>query len=326
MRQKAQIKLIVVALLLAFGAVSSQVVAQKKLLHNLIFPTPKSIESNIKMTSRYVGLGGVILQDSYLSPLRYGGYSMGYLSESSRLAYSPFRQRAIEQGDAHSRLLSDDTPPHGELLRWMHHSTSAIDYGYTLNPASNASIRRLHLRLDRAVMRRMAEGSWGRLYAGLGATFGVGTLYHSRNGNNPATAQVDAALVARLAYSIQLPWRACPVRMRLSSYTDLIGAAFAPDFGENYYELSESEHGYSQSISLTTINNTLHQRFLVAMDIPIWDRFTLSAAYRWQTHHRTLNHTYSQLSGHTLYFGITSYLRSFKGRKFIFERKHALPF
>lgn len=291
-----------------------------------LLPKPKAVASNLKMRTHYIGMGGLVLQDSYLSPLRYGGYSLSYLSESSRLSHSPLAHRSESLGADLAPTSLTKRPDLPLDDKWLHHSTSALDYGYTLNPARNGSIRRLNLRLDRGLMYRLAQGSLGRLYAGLGITAGAGTLYSSRNGNNPATAQVDLSLVARLAYSYQLPWQALPARLRLSAYSDILGTAFAQDFGENYYELYERSGSYASSFRLTHLGNSSAHRFIGAIDLPLWDSTTLSIAYRLQTHQRTLNHTHHRLTSHTLFVGITSYVRSFRGRKFVHDHAKSLPF
>lgn len=308
------------ALLLAFGSSSE---AQLGRLSWEMFPRePKQVVHNPKQRTHYLGVGGVILQDRYLSPLRYGGYNLSYLTEGLRYGY---RRDSLER-QAH--LLPSWWPTASRVAdpRWLHHSVVAIDYSQTVNPASNASIRRLQLRLERSLMYRLGAGLWGRLYAGAGVTAGAGTLYSSRNGNNPATGKVDLSLTANLHYGYQLPWRHFPARIRLSSRIDLLGTAFAQEFGENYYELYKREQSeLFERFRLIHLGNMQSQQLRLSVDLPIWDYGQLSMGYRTQIRQWTLNQIYNSHIDHTFYLGVTTYIKPMSGRKLITDEHILIP-
>lgn len=293
------------------------------LLSQLLPRDPQPVEHNLGLSSQYLGIGGIVLRDTYLSPLRYGGYTLSYLGEYSRLGY---RLRRGDGESIPSRLPAFwPTAPRVADPLWLHHRAVSLDYAHTLNPAGNASIRHLQLRLDRSLMYRLGQGSWGRLYLGAGLRAGAGGLYSSRNGNNPATGRVDLALTATLRYGYQFPWVRFPARVRLMAWGDLLGMAFAQEFGENYYELYEQQSSLLNRLTWTHPANTLGYRLLLALDLPVWDYTTLSIGYRVQGRHAQLNHIRSRQSDHTLYLGITSYLRTHRGRQAVSDVA-TLPF
>lgn len=319
-KMKLQKLSICLALLLAIG--SSAEAQIKQLAPELLPREPRLTSYNLQQRSYYIGVGGLLLEDGYLSPLRYGGYTLSYLSERMRYGYrkdSLVRERELLPSWWPTTSRVADT-------RWLHHSVVALDYGQTLNPANNASIRRLQLRLERSLMCRLGSGVWGRLYVGAGVTGGLGTLYSSRNGNNPATAKVDLALTANVHYGYQLPWRRFPARVRLSSRMDLLGTAFAQEFGENYYELYEREHRQTlDRFRLIHLGNTLAHQFRLAIDIPVWDYGHLSLGYRAQVRQWTLNHTYNSQIDHTFYFGVTTYIKPMGGRRLLTDERSLIP-
>lgn len=271
--------------------------------------TPRPVHYSEQMRSLMIGGGGLLLKDSYLSPLSYGGYTLSVLSERS---YYGYRRGEVDAPFWAVNLLP--SPWRTTDTRWLHREVMSFDYGNTLSPARNASIRRLQFRLDRTLSYRTLSGGWGDLFVGGGLTAGLGGLYHSRNGNNPATAKVDFSLTTSILYTYRLPWERLPIRLTLHSTAELLGLSFAQGFGENYYEFYRYEPNVLSRLHLTHPLNRFASRTNVRLDIPVWDYLTLNLGYRCQLLSWKLNHTTNRQLDHTAYIGFVSYIKPIGGR------------
>lgn len=161
--------------------------------------------------------GGTELADTYLSPLIYHGWGMGL--EYSRLQAMKFSPE-----------------------KWIMQLSTSIDVNRTLNPAGNATMWRLNVDVDWAMMHR-----WRLPYSitiGAGGFTGIegGVIYNDRNGNNPASAKGAWTIGARTYASY--PFHIGKLRMtaRWQGSIPVTGIFFSPDYGELYYEIWLGNH------------------------------------------------------------------------------------
>lgn len=312
--------LLVGTILLILGQISyGQTSERQPSLWRTLFSTaPHGAHYSEQMRAWQVGAGGLLLRDHYLSPLNYGGYTLSVIGERS---YYGYRRLAVEGQPSLPTFIpsayrsTDDS--------WLHRSTMSFDYGTTLSPAGNASIRRLQFRWDRNLTYRVVRSAVGSLFVGGGLTAGLGGLYHSRNGNNPATAKMDLGLTANLVYSYQLPLPAFPARATLSARAELLGLGFSQGFGENYYEFYQYNSSVLSRLNLTQPLNNQGLQTRLRIDLPVWDYLTLSLGYRWQWRSWQLRHTPNRQQEHTVYVGFVSYIKPLGGRKTF---QSSLPF
>lgn len=275
---------------------------------------------NVRMNTLSAGYGGVLLRDDYLSPLSYGGYSISMLSEWAQYRYRPAGKPVGILGRMLGmRARTTDT-------RWLSLRHLAVDYSSALNPAGNASITRLQGRWEDARLYRLLDTDYGRLDLGGGYTLGVGGLYSSRNGNNPATLKLDLNLSLALHYSYRLPWRTLPALLRIATRTDLVGTQFSQQYGESYYELYYVTGQEFQRFSLVHLGNQWGQQVRVSLDLPVLDLCTLSLQYRYQGRSWTVHGLYNSQTDHTLALGLVRYLQPRGGRGYINRENLALPF
>lgn len=278
-------------------------------LWRTLFTSPQEAYYNEQMRAWHIGLGGHILHDQYLSPLNYGGYTISIMGERSYFGYKRLHQKGYASIPTFipSQLRTIDE-------RWLHHSSVTFDYGTTLNPAGNASIRRLQVHLGRSLGYRVLQSKFGTIFLGGGALANLGGLYHSRNGNNPATGKISLALTANLTYSYQLPLYGFPARLTLTGRATLLGLSFSQEFGENYYELYQYNPKILSHLYLTHPLNKQGLQARLRLDLPIWDYFTLSLSYRLQADSWQLNNISNRQINHTAYIGIVTYVKPFGGR------------
>lgn len=282
-------------------------------------PQPQEATYSIRRRTNWLGLGGILLRESYLSPLRYGGIDLMLLSEQASLGY---RADTLTPREASILALR----PRQETPTRMYYRQQEVHLSSSDNPAGNASIYRLSARGDWHYTLRLPFVPQGRLYVGPGVSAGLGGLYSTRNGNNPATLKADLSLTLALHYSYRLPWESFPALLRLSSQTELLGLHFAQHFGESYYELYYLSGSLARRFVFTQPTKAWAERLMVSMDLPVWDHFTLSLGYRWEHRASELHHITHRISSHSLMLGITTHSIRIGGRRSIHRQRERLPF
>lgn len=224
-------------------------------------------------TAKMLGVGYNSMQDSYLSPERYGGLELRYMSHTVREKDSCLWSRLI------------------------------INEGYVSNGKSrskNGSTIGGAYHFQYGALRRIDIPALSRLSLNIGAQGEVlgGVFYNTRNGNNPAQmrAAIDIGPVLRADYALGAShnWRlsyeiSCP----------LLGLTFSPNFGQSYYEIF-SLGNYDHNVVPTTIISTPSFRNQLTLTIPIarssWDVIVgYVGDYRQQCVNKLKQHSYSSI-------------------------------
>ena len=285
----------------------------------LTVPEPQSRMSNVTSHSQYLGIGGMRLGNTYLTPLNYGGRVYSYLSQSSHLGYKSLKGETEAKGSLFAYTPRTTDP------RWLKHTLLGVDLALTLNPAGNATIYSLGLRYDWGYLRRVMEGKAGRLYLG-GSLVGFGGVaYSTRNGNNPVA--LDAALSVGLSalYSYRLGTERFPLLLKTYAHTDLLGLAFAQEFGESFFELYYYSKP-SRRISLTHPFSSPELYLLSTLDVPLLDYLTLSVGYRWDYRRTELHQIRAYRHQHSLLVGVTTHFLPLQGRRTASKYSSLVPF
>lgn len=280
-----------------------------------LIPAPSERTYAPYMQATYLGAGGLTLSDTYLSPLNYGGYTLSLQTEWMR-----YRYKAQPTDKGLWRRLTDrllGTYPRQINQRWLVHRLASVDYGSTTNPAGNASILRLQGRWQTNWLYRLAQGRWGQIDLGPGYSLGIGGLYSTRNGNNPATLKADLGLTLGAHYSWRAGWRVLPLAVRLSGALDLMGTQFSQQFGESYYELYLVSRAWPKRLSFTHLGNQLGGQLRLSIDVPVGDLGIVSMNYRLQHRAWMVEHLRTQYTDHTLSLGLVRYLQARGGRQML---------
>lgn len=281
----------------------SLVVDKQEILALPTIETSGRLVSVPMMKATYLGIGGVVLQDTYLSPLSYGGYNLHFTAETAQHRYRGKGLGGLLLGRGY---ITDGLIP--EASRWLSHRLLSVDYSLTDNPAGNASIHRIQGRWESMRLYEVYQGKQGRLMIGGGYTVGAGGLYSTRNGNNPATLKLDASLTLGVGYSKYFNLLGYRLLLRLSSRTDLLGLQWSQQYGENYYELYSISRQFMHRFYLTHLGNQFGQQIRCSVDIPLFRRSMLSINYRLQYRSWTLNHLSNRQVDYTLSLGLVRYL------------------
>lgn len=170
------------------------------------------------VTSAYtVEFGTAHLSDTYLTPLKYGGWHVG-------ASYERFQAM---------RFCPDD---------WIMRLRFDIGVDRTRNTARNATLWNLDVSAGWAMMRRWRLPVSFTLAAGGSTTLEGGVLYLSRNGNNPVSAKAAWTLNLAGLATWQTRLGRVPVTIGWQPELPVIGAFFSPDYGELYYEIYLGNH------------------------------------------------------------------------------------
>lgn len=261
-----------------------------------------------RQQASYIGLGGVVLRDDYLSPLSYGGLNLGVSRESLHKRYPG---RGV-LGQLWGRKF-----PMGETegATWLSHRLFSIDLSTTDNPARNASIYRIQARWDYARLYRLHSSEWGTLRLGPGYTLGLGGLYSSRNGNNPATFKADASLGLSLHYTYRFSLLGLPVGLKAQLRADLLGLQWSQHFGESYYELITLRQEATKRLQLVHLGNQQSFQMRLGVDLPLMRGADISLLYRMQYRNWELNDLPNRQVDHGVYVGLVRYLHKVSGSR-----------
>ena len=107
-----------------------------------------------------------------------------------------------------------------------------------------------------------------QLLAGAQIQLEGGALYNLSNSNNPVSAKLRTALAASGMAIYRFPVRGINWIARYQLDIPLIGALFAPEFGQSYYEIFGLGHAKGV-ITFTHPGNTPSSRHILTVDIPL---------------------------------------------------------
>ena len=215
-----------------------------------------------RFEERTFSLGGgyTSLLDTYLSPLRYGGGQVSLQSER-------FSQLTCENG------------------RWFAQSLFTLHADYTTpRTGSGLTIGGMADYSYTYYYRPLRTNGWS-LYVGPQGQLRIGGIYNLRNSNNPAQLKLGVNLAASAMGKYAFTLWGTPMSVRLQADVPLFGFAFAPDYGQSYYEIFYLGHE-ENCVHVTAPHNNLSLRTGLSYDVQFRScaiRLSmLSDLYQWQ--------------------------------------------
>lgn len=189
------------------------------------------------------GAGWANVLDTYLSPLTYKGTDLALLNRTERLArWGKGKVTVTGLYNGHAAYVASPTDD-GKMLDAELSASGGWHYNW--RPAQ-------HWRL---ALGGLAELSGGFTYA-------------TRNSNNPAQARLGTSLWASgiAEYSFLFFGKNATARMQLDA--QLVGAQFAPEYGQSYYEIFSLGHNKG-IVHLTQMGNCPTYRAQAAVSFPV---------------------------------------------------------
>ncbi len=271
----------------------------------------------LTMECYYVGVGGVMLKDAYLSPLSYGGTQLSLRKEKTSFArlpnYRPYQFKINSWCDYFSPKLYQElfSPQLNNSInkKFISHSITQVNTARSYNPIGNAAILSIGARYNQSLMYSVMDNFCGKVFVGIGSELNLMTLYQSRNGNNPVDIDASIGLTANLYYTYRLPWDKCPMLFKIASATSLLGLRHSIGYGESYYFAYGGEKfELLKHLYFTSFHNQLSQNLQTAIEIPISKFFTLDLAYHLYWEQSSVgNRAFNQMSN-SFQIGFTRYI------------------
>lgn len=161
--------------------------------------------------------GTAHIAETYLSPLRHSGTALA-------LGYERMQAMRFDPE------------------RWVMRLDGRLYGARTYNqPAHNATMWNLGLRLGWSMLRRVRIGRWS-IYAGGSTDIDAGVIYVPRNSNNPASAKASWTVNAAAGAAYNFNIGRVPLTLRYLAELPLTGVFFSPQYGELYYEIYLGNH------------------------------------------------------------------------------------
>lgn len=165
------------------------------------------------VTAAYtVEAGSAHLADTYITPLKYSGWT-------AAIGYE--RWQAMKMNPR----------------QWVMHLSVRACVDRTVNPSGNATMWYGGIDGTWGMMRRRRITHALSVGYGGSASLTLGCIYSARNGNNPASARAAITLDATGYVNYRTALAGVPVSLRYQPTLPVIGAFFSPDYGELYYEI-----------------------------------------------------------------------------------------
>jgi hypothetical protein len=242
---------------------------------------------NLTYQSTVIGIGGVSVYDTYLSPLEYKGATIGLFHEQMKM----------------TDLMG------GNVL--AQHQFN-LDFSWSDNNEETASDYTGFVEYNYGLFYRVKPMKDLMLFGGVQANALLGVVYNSRNGNNPATAKVHANLnfsgIAVYRFNIGSQ----PVNLRYQLNIPFVGAMFSPHFGQSYYEISlgDSDH----LIYFSSFHNKVRLKNILTAEIPL-NSATLRLTYVNNIYETDINDLQTRIHSNSFFIGLSKNFFSVRGEK-----------
>lgn len=217
----------------------------------MLFVLPKTASCQVSDTLRsnkvitnaqMVGIGGVQILDTYLSPEEYSGTELRYVSHTVRQREnSRWCRLLVHQGSFSS---SENRASNGNYV------AGAYTFTYGLHRNWQFMGGRMNVR------------------AGGQADLSGGFLYNTRNGNNPAQARLSLNVAPSAAVSYRFNIGSVPLRAQYEASVPLFGVMFCPNYGQSYYEIF-TRGNYDRNCVPTTIGSAPSLRHMLTVDVTL---------------------------------------------------------
>ena len=256
----------------------------------------RSERPTLKTNAMMIGVGATNMLDTYLSPEKYRGVDIRFLS--------------------HTRREKDSTA-------WINQFQHEGNIAYADNRSGNGG----EMAGGYTLLRKWNVSLWShplQLIAGGTAAANIGMIYNTRNGNNPANARLSLHIEPTVGfdYPIGRPsgkrgiaFRSSdnahyPVVLHYEASAPLFGLMFSPNYGQSYYEIF-NRGNYDHNCVPTTVGSTPSLRQMLTIDFRL-ARTTWRIGYLGTFEQSQVNNLKTHIYTHSLMIGIVKRFRTVK--------------
>ena len=203
--------------------------------------TDTIISERIVVKSSQFGVTLLNNLDTYLSNYNHKGFGLNYSHEAFR--------------DARTGN-----------YRWKYQKLLNITAGYAIQGSNLQYAALVGYNWSGYHPFKVAQGL--TLLAGAQVQLEGGALYNPAGGNNPAAAKLRTALAVSGMAIYHFPVLRSEWIARYQIDIPLMGAMFAPEFGQSYYEIFSLGHAWNV-VAFTHPGNNPSWRHMLSLDIPV---------------------------------------------------------
>ena len=257
-------------------------------------------EPTVKTNALMIGVGYTNILDTYLSPEKYRGTDLRFLSHTRREKLDkPWIRQLQHEGNV---AYADSRSGNGGTM------AGGYTFRYSLLHKWDVSLWRIPFRL-------MAGGT---------AAANAGFVYNTRNGNNPANARLSLHVEPTVAldcpigqpshfHGIAYQPGACahfPAILHYEASAPLLGVMFSPNYGQSYYEIF-NRGNYDHNCVPTTFGATPSFRQMLTIDFRLMHA-TWRIGYLGTIEQTSVNSLKTHTYTHSLVIGVVKRFRNVK--------------
>ncbi len=250
-------------------------------------------DTRAKTYSLMAGYGVSSVLDTYLSPYYYNGADYRLLGEFS--------------GDSRSGRFSRQ--------HWI-----SLDYARTTNFSGRGLCHAGFLQYSFSILRQYKPSQNFQIKVGGASDILLGGIYNVRNDNNPAQAKVNLNLDFSGMVDYRFRVKETPLLLSYQLKVPLVGAGFAPEYGQSYYEIFQLGNT-SGIVHLLSWQNQWAFQNQLTLEVPL-GKHSMRLGYFNNFYQTRIHHLETSVISHNILLGISGDILHLDRRKRISVGKH----
>jgi hypothetical protein len=189
----------------------------------------------------------------------------------------------------------------------------SVDLSSTMNGAQNANFLSALVNYSYGLHYRFLPDPYFKILLGGNIHGLLGTVYSTRNGNNPMTMHADVDLNLSVLAIYEFRIRKHHLALRYQIETPVAGVLFSPDYDQSYYEIF-SLGNTSEIIKFASFHNKQALRNYLTLDFPIYG-WTVRAGYFGNIYCTSINELERVIISNNFMLGFVKEFVAFGGRE-----------